>query len=129
MDNLKVTLILGVIVFIVVFLVDYFLILKRKVKKITKPKEKEKFKIISIMEIEYLISKFALDKKKLNINYCIVCIALLNALIISFVSSIIMLIPWALPWQLLVGFTLLFILIYAIYELFGRHLVKKGWRK
>ncbi|MEG1505988.1 MAG: hypothetical protein RR478_00660 [Bacilli bacterium] len=129
MDNLKVTLILGVIVFIVVFLVDYFLILKRKVKKITKPKEKEKFKIISIMEIEYLINKFALDKKKLNINYCIVCIALLNALIISFVSSIIMLIPWALPWQLLVGFTLLFILIYAIYELFGRHLVKKGWRK
>ncbi|MEG0794460.1 MAG: hypothetical protein RSF02_01450 [Bacilli bacterium] len=129
MDNLKVTLILGVIVFIVVFLVDYFLILKRKVKKITKPKEKEKFKIISIMEIEYLINKFALDKKKLNINYCIVCIALLNALIISFVSSVIMLIPWALPWQLLVGFTLLFILIYAIYELFGRHLVKKGWRK
>lgn len=129
MDNLKVTLILGVIVFIVVFLVDYFIILKRKVKKITKPKEKEKFKIISIMEMQYLISKFALDKKKLNINYCIVCIALLNALIISFVSSIIMLIPWALPWQLLVGFTLLFILIYAIYELFGRHLVKKGWRK
>ncbi|MEG1150000.1 MAG: hypothetical protein RSE17_01780 [Bacilli bacterium] len=129
MDNLKVTLILGVIVFIVVFLVDYFIILKRKVKKITKPKEKEKFKIISIMEIEYLINKFALDKKKLNINYCIVCIALLNALIISFVSSVIMLIPWALPWQLLVGFTLLFILIYAIYELFGRHLVKKGWRK
>ena len=32
-------------------------------------------------------------------------------------------------WQLLIGFVLLFALIYSLYEIYGRHLVKKGYQK
>lgn len=101
--------------FIVVYVV-YFFMLKSKLKR-----KKEK----TIGEISYLIRKFHLDVRKIDYWKMILPISLINAFIISFVATVIMLFPVNMIWQLLIGFVLLFFLIYAIYEIYGRHLVKK----
>lgn len=69
--------------------------------------------------------KFKLNKKNLNMDRMIIMISLINAFIISVVSSIVMLMPFAIMWQLIVAFALLFGLIYALYEIYGRHLKKR----
>ena len=108
---------------IIIFIVDYVFVMKRKLKG-TKKKNKD-----DIMEISYLIGKFKLDKSKVLYKPVALWCALLNGFIISFVSTIICNIKLHLMWQLLIGFVLLFALIYSVYEIYGRHLVKKGWKK
>ena len=110
---------------IIVFLIDYFLINKKK--GLTKKGKKKKIK--SISEIDYLTMKFKLNKKNLNMDRMIIMISLINAFIISVVSSIVMLMPFAIMWQLIVAFALLFGLIYALYEIYGRHLKKEEEKK
>ena len=129
------------VLYVLVFLVDYFLInirkynilFKKKDSKKAKNKKKNKKKInkkdIQFGEINYLIGKFKLDKKKINYKTAILWISIINAFIISFVSTVISAIPAHIIWQLLVGFVLIFGLIYALYEIYGRILVKKGWGK
>ncbi len=121
-----------IVLFIIVFLVDYFLINKRKLNLIKKggvTKKGKKKKIKSISEIDYISMKFKLDSKKLNMDKMIIVISLINAFIISIVSSIVMLMPFAIMWQLIVAFALLFGLIYALYEIYGRHLKHKEEKK
>ena len=117
---------------IIVFLIDYFLINKKKLnliknKGLTKKGKKRKIK--STSEIDYLTMKFKLNKKNLNMDRMIIMISLINAFIISVVSSIVMLMPFAIMWQLIVAFALLFGLIYALYEIYGRHLKKEEEKK
>lgn len=121
-----------IVLFIIVFLVDYFLINKRKLdliknKGITKKGKKKKIKNIS--EIDYLTTKFKLKEKELDMDGMIIIISLINAFIISIVSSIVMLMPFAIMWQMIVAFALLFGLIYCLYEIYGRHLKHKEERK
>ena len=121
-----------IVLFIIVFLVDYFLINKRKLdliknKGITKKGKKKKIKNIS--EIDYLTAKFKLKEKELDMDGMIIIISLINAFIISIVSSIVMLMPFAIMWQMIVAFALLFGLIYCLYEIYGRHLKHKEERK
>ncbi len=121
-----------IVLFIVVFLVDYFLINKRKLtliknKGVTKKGKKKKIKNIS--EIDYLSAKFKLKQKDLDRDKMIIIISLINAFIISIVSSVIMLMPFAIMWQMIIAFALLFGLIYALYEIYGRHLKHKEERK
>ena len=117
---------------IIVFLVDYYLINKRKLnliknKGVTKKGKKKKIK--SISEIDYLKAKFKLDEKKLDKDKMIIMISFINAFIISLVSSIVMLMPFAIMWQMIIAFALLFGLIYALYEIYGRHLKRKEDKK
>lgn len=121
-----------IVLFVIVFVVDYFLINKRKLnliknKGITKKGKKKKIK--SISEIDYISLKFKLDSKKLDMDKMIIVISLINAFIISVVSSVVMLMPFAIMWQLIVAFALLFGLIYALYEIYGRHLKHKEEKK
>ena len=121
-----------IVLFIIVFLVDYFLINKRKLaliknKGVTKKGKKKKIKNIS--EIDYLITKFKLKEKELDMDTMIMIISLINAFIISIVSSVIMLMPFAIMWQMIIAFALLFGLIYCLYEIYGRHLKHKEERK
>ena len=121
-----------IVLFIIVFLVDYFLINKRKLaliknKGVTKKGKKKKIKNIS--EIDYLIAKFKLKEKELDMDTMIMIISLINAFIISIVSSVIMLMPFAIMWQMIIAFALLFGLIYCLYEIYGRHLKHKEERK
>ena len=103
--------------FIVIGLANYYLN-KRKLNKKKNKKNKP------IGEIDYLVTKFKLDKNKLNKNKMIIYIAMINSFIISFTSCLIMIIPLKLIWQMLIAFVLLFSLIYALYEIYGRHLKK-----
>ncbi len=102
-----------------VFIV-YKILLSRKIKK---NKEAE------ITEFSYLIPKFNLDKKQIKYARTTTEIALINAFIISFVATIISSIPVGLVYQLLIGFVMIFALIYSLYEIYGRHLAKKWGNK
>lgn len=132
MNAYLLSLIIFIGLFIIVFLVDYFLINKRKLTLINNKgvnKKGKKKKIKSIGEIDYLVTKFKLNQKKLDLKFAIVVIALINAFIISSVSAVIMLMPFAILWQMLIAFALLFGLIYSLYEIYGRHLKKKEGKK
>lgn len=115
------------IVFLIVFLVDYLFILKRKSNYLLNNRVNKKKKKVDIMEISYLAFKFKIEKTSLYKKSIILWISFLNAFIISLVSTVISSIPLKMGWQLLIGFVLLFGLIYAIYDIFGRILVKKGY--
>ncbi len=124
----KISIITGIITFILIFLIDYCFILLPKYNIMSgKKKAKKNKKEVSMMELLYLQKKFKLDLFKVDLDYLIKWFAFLNAFIISLTSTIIMLIPLNMIFQLLIGFVLLIGLIYALYELLGRHLVKKGW--
>lgn len=130
MNEFLETIIFFSILFIIICLINYFFILKKKYNKIfSQGKNNKKSKKIDIMELSYLIMRFNLDIKKMDILYCLKWITILDAFIIAFTSTIIILIPWKIMGQLLVGFVLIFGLIFSLYEIMGRYLVKKGWQK
>ena len=83
----------------------------------------------SIGEIKYLINKFNIDEKKLKKRQMILWVCIIDAFIISFVGTFIFMLPIDYVWKFLSGFVLLFALIYALFEIYGRHLVKKGYQK
>ena len=124
------TLIWGLFVFIVVFLINFLLIFKRGYENIKKQKSKKKNKKLEeFVGLSYLIPKFKLDINKMDLNYVFFMVSLIDAFIISFVFVVITIIPWDMGFSMLLGFVLLFGLIYALYEILGRVLVKKGWSK
>ena len=130
MSEFTLTLIWGAVLFVLIFLVNYFWVLKRGYKNICKAKKKKKAKKLEdFIGFSLIVPKFKLDINKMNLNYVFVLSSLINAFIISLVFVVIYSVPWDLPFQILLGFVLLFGLIYALYELLGRHLVKKGWKK
>ena len=112
------------LLFIIIFIIDYFFINRKYLRKSKKNK-----KARELTEISYLVSKFNLDKDKLNMNKLTIIIAIINAFIIALVSVLVMLIKVFIVLQLLIGFILLIALIYSIYERLGRTLVKKGYEK
>lgn len=106
-------------VFLIVYVITYIFNLRKFKKK----------KSIKIGELNYLVIKFQLDVSKLNVRRMILYFSLIDAFIISFVTTFITVVKWNMIWQMICGFVLLFLLIYAFYEIYGRHLVKKGYQK
>lgn len=103
------------VLFIIIFIFNY-LTNYRKVKK-------KKYKKIG--EMNYLIAKFKLDKNKINYKKEILYISLINSFIISSVGTFVTCLDLVIFLQLALGFVLLFALIYSLYEIYGRHLLKK----
>ncbi len=106
------------VLFIIIFIFNY-LINRLKVKS---------KKLDTIGEMNYLISKFKLNKNKINYPKEIIYISLINSFIISSVGVFVTCLKIMRILQLLLGFVLLFGLIYALYEIYGRHLLKKTRR-
>jgi len=126
------SLIIFLVLFIIIFIVEYFFINKRKLKLLNSngtTKKGKKKKVKNISEIEYLVAKLKLDKKKLNKENMILWISIINSFIISIVSSVIIIFPIKLMWQLLIAFVLLFGLIYSLYEIYGNYLKRKEDKK
>ena len=98
----------------------FFLINKRKLKNNKK---------YQMAEVKYLISRFTIDKKKIDYPKLFFLINIANAFIIAFVCTIISVLPLKFMWQMLIGFVLLFVLMFLCYELLGIYAVKKGWKK
>lgn len=126
MENWKVLLIF-IGLFIIIFIIDYFFINKKKLYLIEnngKTKKGKKKEVKTISEIEYLTWKCNLNPKKIDKKKAIIWISIINSFIISLVSSIVMLIPMKFVFQILIAFVSLFALIYSLYEIYGRHLKK-----
>ena len=116
-------LLIGIYVYLFIFVVVFLLTLVMDLFKI----KKKKFKKIG--EVQYMINKFKLDVNKLNYKKTCIIISLINAFIISTVTIIIYSIDVSMVLQLLVGFILLFSLIYVLYEIYGRILIKRGYQQ
>ena len=101
--------------FLIIFVIIYFVNLSKYKSK----KKKE------IMEIAHLIRRFKLNPKLLHIRQMILWISIIDAFIISFVGTLVFMLPVKYVWKFLIGFVLLFALIYALFEIYGRHLVNK----
>ncbi len=127
MDKREASIIVFLVLLLIIFLVDYFLVKRRYLKKYLGKKESKKNN--ELMEISYLVAKFNLDKSKLNMHYLLIEISLINAFIMSTVIVIMLVLNIFILLKLLIGFILLFALIYSMYEILGRRLVKKGMTK
>ena len=88
---------------------------------------------MTVSQVQYFVHKYKLSKDKIQYKKFFRMIAFINSIIISFVSSLVMYmdIIWKVNYfiELLVGFILLLMLIYALYEIYGRHLNKKWGKK
>ena len=107
------------IMFLLIFIITYGMNLNNYKKR----------KYTSIGELNYLLKKFNLDIKKLPVRKMLLNFSLLDAFIMAFTASFITSLPVNTVFQMLIGFVLLFALIYALYEIYGRHLVKKYKKK
>ena len=107
------------IMFLLIFIINYGMNLNNYKKR----------KYTSIGELNYLLKKFNLDRKKLPVRKMLLNFSLLDAFIMAFTASFITSLPVNTVFQMLIGFVLLFALIYALYEIYGRHLVKKYKKK
>ncbi len=107
------------IMFLLIFIITYCMNLNNYKKR----------KYTSIGELNYLLKKFNLDRKKLPVRKMLLVFSLIDAFIMAFTASFITALPVNTVFQMLIGFVLLFALIYALYEIYGRHLVKKYKKK
>ena len=78
-----------------------------------------------ITEIEFLVKKYNLDMRKVKYNKLKWTVTIVNSFIVASTSTIISVIDSPV-WQILVGFIILFALIFAIYEIIGRLFARKG---
>lgn len=133
MEDYITIIIWGIGVFILVFLVNYFVIfwgvLNKFMGKKKKNKKKKEKPLSEYIGFSYIIPKFNLDINKMNIKYVTAVISLINALIISIVVIILGFLDWNITFKMLLSFLLSFTLIYICYEALGKSLVKKGWKK
>lgn len=115
MESVWYQLIWFVIELVLIFVI-YYLMLSRRLKK-------KNYQ--GIGEFSYLIHRFHLDVKRLPFQQMVLWIAFTDAFIMAFVASFIMLLPLTMVFRLLIGFVLLFALIYSLYEIYGRFLKKR----
>lgn len=105
--------------FIVLFLIGFIAIYIHNFRKVKKQK------VDTIGELNYVIKKFKLDKKRINYKKEICYVSLLNSFIIASVGTFVTSLEIAIILQLGLGFMLLLALIYSLYEIYGRHLRNK----
>lgn len=112
------------VTFFVVFIgrFAFYLFSKRKKKKSKKQNS------ISV-EISYLIKKFNLNKKKIDKKFFALIFSAIDALIIGLTLLVVILITDKMVLQILLAFVVVIVLILAVYEIFGRILLWKGYDK
>lgn len=103
------------ILFIIIFIGE-FIINKIRLKK---------KKYDSITLISYVCKKFKINKNKIDYQKELVWVAAINGFIISLVGTVVSSFDTYIVLELGIGFVLLFLLIYSLYEIYGRHLVRK----
>lgn len=90
-----------------------------------------KNKVNKLSEVKYFVKKFKLNRNLINLKKFYNGIAIINSLIIAFVSTLLMYmdIVWKFNYviELIIGFILLFLLIYSLYEIYG-NILKRKWR-
>ena len=118
MDNIIMSLIVFALTFIARF--SLFLVTRKK-------KNKKKYGLS--MEVEYLIHRFKLNKKRLNTIGIASIISLLDALIISITIFVAVTITSNIMLEMLIGLVIVVCSIIVVNEILGRILLKKGYDK
>ena len=114
-------LISSLIIFVIVIILRYVVYLFSK-------KEKNKKDGI-MMEMQYLINRFKLDKTKMNTKSMAFLLSIMDAIIVSSSLFLSLKISDNTIIELLVAFILVFGLIILLNELLGKILRKKGYEK
>ena len=104
-----------VLIFLIVIIV-YFVFINKRRSDYKKLKDGN--------YVKYFIAKYNLDMRKTNYKTVLKVIALMNSFIIAFASTLILYID-SFIWKIVVCFIVVFILIYALYEIVGRYMKNK----
>ena len=96
MDDIKISLIIGILFLVVAFLVDYYGILMPKYKIMVGKKKNKKKKKVQISEIQLMKAHHDIDVDNLNLKSVIIVIAFINSFIMAFTATVLMLIPLSL---------------------------------
>ncbi len=117
---MKETIIINLIYFLcaylILFLIYVFIInKKRKLYKEGK----------NTLEVNYIVNKFKLDMRKIKYKELKWTLTFINPLIMSLTFIIVINIKNTLL-SLLLGFIIMIILIYSVYEIIGRYFKKRG---
>ena len=115
MENLFVFGITFIIVYAVMLIIHY----NKKFKK----------KLASSRDINALIHKFKLNKKKLNYEALGLLLAFVNSLIIAVIVTVIGMINLHYVWLLAIAFVMMMSLIYISYASIGFYLKRKEVKK
>ncbi|MEG2458079.1 MAG: hypothetical protein RSB41_04230 [Bacilli bacterium] len=106
---------------LIMFLISYLFIFLMYILFINRKGKKRDKKIYP--EVEYLKNKFKLNSKVKDKDLLMIT-SLINSFIVSFTFIIVINFD-KLIWGILVGFVILMILIYSLYEIAGRILKKR----
>lgn len=104
------------IVFIIIFIINYFLYIRKK-KRLNKNKVP--------VELYYLVSMYKLDIKKIKYKKFLWTYSFINTFIVSTIYIIVVYLVKGFVFQLIVGVILLILLIIICYGLLGRYYQKK----
>ena len=116
--------IIAVIFFAIMVLFFYF----RNVLKLANQKKKRK-KDSEIIEVKYLCITNDIDRNKLLNHKMMIVFSIINAIIVDFVFIIVMLIKVPIFVRFIIGLVLFLGLIYSIYGILGKYLLKRGYDK
>lgn len=97
-------------------------------KKRGKQKKSVRKELMPI-EIKYLNKRFGLKMSKIYKSCFMLLVSFIDGLILSVTAMLVMLIPRFIYLQMLVGLGVLLGLIFVVYEVLGRILVRKGDKK
>ena len=125
--------ILLVIIFFALSLFWYFCVMMPKYKAImglVDPKKDKKKKVVNkfILETAYLTKRFGIkDEKLINKKVLLVC-SIINSFIVVVITAFGWFTPIVLILRFLIGFVIAFALIFVLYEIYGKILVKRGYK-
>ena len=111
MENLFIFLMSFTFIFIIL-LINYFIKMRKN-------------ELVFSKEINLLVARFKLNKKKLNYKGVGLILVLINSLIIATTGTFATMNDFSYIWQLAIGFALLMSLIYVSYALVGLCLKRK----
>lgn len=116
-----------IVVYILIFVFCFFIAPKLPNNENKKPAKKEKkFKFMN--EVKFMKLRYKLDEEKINVLALDIIVCSMNAFIIAFASTLLCCINAEMYIKLPVAFVLIFVMLYAMFEIIGRKLHKK-WGK
>lgn len=101
--------------FLIMFLIYFFYFNRKKIKT-------GNYK--QVMEVNYLVNRFNLNMRKLKYKNLLWIVNITNSFIVAVTFTIVANLD-SFIWSLLVGFVILMILVYSLYEIVGRILKKR----
>ena len=119
----------NMIIAIVAFILMIIFFYCRNMLKLNSQIKNKKKKSNDILEVKYLCLTNKIDKTRLMNKKMMFIFSLINAIIVDFVFLIVIIIRVPIFFKFLIGLVLFIGLIYSIYGIFGKILVKKGYDK